>query len=162
MTLPSFRAASIRAGVTASAGGAAARMGSANSVEAVSAVPALSTSRRLNVVFIPALSFLASDAEDLAVARLDVLRAFLDARRIVLHHLDVLEGLAPRLLLGARMDRAQRADVDDELLAFRREHVALQEPCRVRIGCVLEDRVRPDRHRRAFGRIDDLDRLAAL
>ncbi len=46
MTLPSFFAASISAGVTASAGGAAARIGSAKSAVAVSAVPALSTSRR--------------------------------------------------------------------------------------------------------------------
>src|SRR3954467_12002444 len=52
MTLPSFLAASISAGVTASAGGAAARIGSAKSAGAGSAVPALSTSRRLNVIFI--------------------------------------------------------------------------------------------------------------
>src|SRR5829696_8418329 len=173
MTLPSFFAASISAGVTASAGGAAARIGSAKSAVAVSAVPALSTSRRLNVFFI-ASSFIVfprhsgaprsgepgihtpqqglwfrarafgaprndverscapSNPENLAVAGPDIGRALFDAGCIVLHHLDILEQLAARMLLHARMDRAQRADVDDKLLAFRHEHVAVQEPRRVR------------------------------
>src|SRR6185436_2459948 len=106
MTLPSFFAASISAGVTASAGGAAARIGSANKVEAVSAVPALSTSRRLKVVFI-------SNPINLAVARPDIGRTFLDTRRIVLHDLNVLERPAAGMLLHIRMDRAQRADIND-------------------------------------------------
>ena len=86
--------------------------------------------------------------------------SLLDAGRIVLHDLDVLERLAPRMLLRLRMDRAQRADVDHKLLTLGGEAEALEQPRGVRIGRVLEDAVRPDRHRRALGRIDDLDRLA--
>ena len=50
MTLPSFFAASISAGVTASAGGAAARIGVAKVVRA-SALEPFSTSRRENRPF---------------------------------------------------------------------------------------------------------------
>ena len=41
-----------------------------------------------------------------------------------------LNGLRPGILLRLRMHRAQRADVDDELLAFRREHVAVATAAR--------------------------------
>ena len=58
----------------------------------------------------------ASHPEQLAVARLDLLARLLHAGRIVLHLLDLGERPSSRLLLGQRMDRAQPADVDDELL----------------------------------------------
>ena len=44
----------------------------------------------------------------------------------------------------------------------RREAVVLEQPRRVRIGRRLEHAVRPDDQRRAFGRIDRLDRLAGF
>ena len=73
-----------------------------------------------------------------------------------------LKGLRPGLLLGLRMQRAQPADVDDELLAFGAEAPVLEQPGRVRIGRVLEDAVGPHHQRRALGGIDRLDRPALL
>src|SRR6185369_2161237 len=67
----------------------------------------------------------ASDFEDAGVVRLDLVALFFDRDRIVLHLLDLGEWPAPRLFLDSRMDRAQAADVDVDLLPFGREHVAL-------------------------------------
>src|SRR6202521_5871678 len=61
------------------------------------------------------------------VQRLDLLALRLDGDRIVLHHLDLAQRLSPRLVLDQRMDRAQAADVDHELLGLDREHVALEQ-----------------------------------
>src|SRR5262249_49377384 len=102
------------------------------------------------------------DAEQSAVARLDLLARPLDADGVLLHQLDVAQGPAPGLFLHQRVHRAQRADVDDELLALGREAVALEQPRRVRVGRVLENAVGSDHHRATFGRIDDLDRLSLL
>src|SRR5262245_10304166 len=60
------------------------------------------------------------------------------------------------------MHRSQAADIDAELLAFRREAEALEQPGRIWIGCRLEDAVGPYGEWRAFGRIHRLDRLARL
>src|ERR1700754_3714487 len=86
-----------------------------------------------------------SNSENLAVARIDVLRVLLDAGRIVLHHLDVLERLAARLFLGVGVHRAKRADIDDELLAFGGEAEALEQPRGIRVRRGLEHAVRADR-----------------
>src|SRR3954464_8162076 len=75
-----------------------------------------------------------SNAEDFCVARLDGLAFLLYRRRVVLHGLDVLERLAPRLLARLRMHRAEAADIDDELLRLAAEAERLEQPCRVRIG----------------------------
>ncbi len=60
------------------------------------------------------------------------------------------------------MHRAQAARIDHELLALRREAEALEQAGRVRVGRRLEDRVGADHQRHALGRIDRLDRAAAL
>src|SRR4051812_20144024 len=73
-----------------------------------------------------------SHPEQFLVAGLDRIGIALDAGRIVLELLDLAERLAAGLLLGLRMDRAQATDVDDELLAFRREAVALEQLSGVR------------------------------
>src|SRR5882672_1205427 len=166
-TLPSFLAASISSGVTRDGAGAAARTGPASTPMAA-ATEALRTSRRVNAA--SRISFLPgweparppSDAEQLCVARLDRLGVSLDAGRVVLHLLDLGERRAARLLLGERMDRAQPAGVDDELLALGREAIALEQSRRARVRRVLEHAVGPDDQRRALGRVDDLDRVALL
>src|SRR5258708_32273652 len=91
MTLPSLRAASISAGGTAVGSGACARAGDAHMVAvAAAAADALTTSRRVNGPFFMASSRRAAlHAEDLAVARLDLLTHLLDAGRVFLHQLDV-------------------------------------------------------------------------
>ena len=58
------------------------------------------------------------------------------------------------------MQRAQAADFDHLLLRLDREHPALEQARGVRIGGIGEDSIRADDQGAAFGRIDDLDRLA--
>src|SRR5262249_31677930 len=103
-----------------------------------------------------------SDVEDLGVARLYLIALFLDRRGIVLHGLDVLQRLAAGLLLGVRMYRAQAANVHDQLLRFAAHAERLEQFCRVWMRRVLENAVRADDQRRAFGGIDRLDRAAGL
>src|SRR5713101_8420962 len=100
--------------------------------------------------------------EQLAVARLDLFAHLVDAGSVLLHGLDLVERLAAGLLLGRRMHRAQSAEIDDQLLAFRREAVALEQPRRIRVGRVLENSVGADDGRDAFGLIDHRDRSAGL
>src|SRR4051812_25194136 len=100
--------------------------------------------------------------ENLAVPGLDLVARLLDRGRVVLHGLDFPEWLATGLFLRPGMHRAQAAGIDDELLRLGRERVALEQPRGVRIRRRLEDRIRSDDQRRAFGRIDDLHRLARL
>src|SRR5207245_2341626 len=76
----------------------------------------------------------ASHAEQSAVARLDLLARPLDAGGVLLHGLDIAERLAAGLLLDQRMHRPQGPDIDDELLAFLREAIALEQSRRVRMG----------------------------
>src|SRR6185369_15358009 len=57
-----------------------------------------------------------SNAEQLGVARLDRVALFFHRRGVILHGLDILERLAPRLLLILRVNRTQAANIDDELL----------------------------------------------
>src|SRR5262245_6565996 len=101
----------------ASAGGAAARTGSANAVPTIRAEEPLSRSRRESFDAMVMLLLGRSHLEQLAVARLDFSALFFDGRRILLHGFDLLEGLAAGMLLGLWMQRTQPADVDDELLA---------------------------------------------
>src|SRR5438477_10431707 len=104
----------------------------------------------------------ALDAEQLAVAGLDLLAFLLDGGRVFLQDLDLVERLAAVGLLHLRVQRAQLADIDDELLALRREAVELEQPCGIRVRGVLEDAVRADDEGCALGRIDDLDRALLL
>src|SRR5438132_13189663 len=103
-----------------------------------------------------------SQPEQAAGARLDLVAHLLDGGGVLLEGFDLAERLAPGLLFGERMHRAQPTHIHHELLALRREAVALEQPCRVRIRRRLEDAVRPDHHRHAFRGVDDLDRLAGL
>src|SRR5439155_11308669 len=102
----------------------------------------------------------ASHAEQSAVARLDLLARPLDAGGVLRHGLDIAERLAAGLLLDQRMHRPQGPEIDDELLAFLREAIALEQSRRVRIGRVLEHAVRADHEWGTFRRIADLDRPA--
>src|SRR5262245_36124632 len=97
-----------------------------------------------------------------AVVRLDLLARSFDAGGVLLDGLDVAERRATRFLLDQRMHRAQGAEIDDELLTFGRKAIALEKARGVRIGRVLEQSIRTDDERRAFRRIDDLDRPAAF
>src|SRR6185503_20791207 len=89
----------------------------------------------------------ASHFEDACVARFDLVALFLDGDRIVFHLLDLGERLAPGLFLDLRMDRAQAAEIDVDLLRLGREHVALEEARGVGIGRRLQDRVGADDQR---------------
>src|SRR5688572_810401 len=71
--------------------------------------------------------------EQLTIPFLDLFALLLDRDRVLLQSLDLLEGLAAGLFLGLRMQRAQRGDVDDELLALRAERPVLKQPRGVRI-----------------------------
>src|SRR6266508_3375401 len=88
-----------------------------------------------------------SNSEQFAVTRLDLFAHLLHRSRIVLHFLDLAERLASGLLLGLRMQRTQACEIDRELLRFRREAEALEQPRGVRIGRVLEQRVGTDDER---------------
>src|SRR5947199_2536750 len=78
------------------------------------------------------------DSEQPAIARFDLLAHLLHCGGIVLHLLDLAERLAARLLLDLRMQRAQSANIDDELLRLGREAEALKQPRGIGIWCVLE------------------------
>src|SRR3981081_301880 len=103
-----------------------------------------------------------SHPEQLAVARVDLLARRLDAGGVLLHGLDIAERLAAGLLLHLAVHGAHSAEIDDELLAFRGKAIALEQPRRIRVRRILEDGVRPHHGRNALGRIDELDRTAAL
>src|SRR5215831_9595442 len=160
-------------GVTAPAAGACARSGAANSAAPAAAAEDSSNLRLDNVDFVMsplaaslrakrsnlgqacmrggdcfvasllAMTRVNSHAEDLHVVRLDLLAQLLDRGGVLAHGLDLLHRLAARLLLGERVHGAQAALVDDELLAFGREAVGLEQPRRVGIRGRLEHRVRP-------------------
>ena len=68
------------------------------------------------------------------------------------------ERRAAGLVLRLRMHRAQPAGIDDELLCLGREREALEQPPGVRVRRILEQAVRPDDQRRAFGGVDRLHR----
>src|SRR5215471_10384350 len=103
-----------------------------------------------------------SDTEDLRVARLDLLAILENCRGVVFHRLDLAQRRAPGMLLGLRMHRPQTADIDAELLTFRREAEALEQARCIRAWCGLEQAIRPDDQRIAFGRIHRLDRLTGF
>src|SRR5258706_7708886 len=103
-----------------------------------------------------------SNAEDLGVTRLDRVAFFFHGCGVILHGLDILERLAPRLLLGLRMHRTQTADVDDQLLGVAAKAERLKQFCRVRMRRVLEDTVRADDQWRSFAGINRLDRASRL
>ena len=67
-----------------------------------------------------------------------------------------LNGVRPGLFLGLRMHGAQAADIDDQLLALRREAVGSEQLRGVRVRRRLEHAGRADDQRRAFGGIDRL------
>src|SRR5262245_62501565 len=92
------------------------------------------------------------------VTCLDISARLFHRRGIVLHLLDLAKRLSTGLVLGLRMQRTQSSEIDRELLRLRREAEALEQPGGVWIGRVLEQCVGADDERRAFGRINDLDR----
>src|SRR5215469_5302709 len=100
--------------------------------------------------------------EDLRIARLDFLAHALDAGGIVLPQLDLVEPARPWLLLGERVDRMLTSKIDQELLRLERVQPVLEQPRGFRIGRRLEYCARAGHERRAFGRINDLDRLPRL
>src|ERR671931_1197031 len=161
----------MRAGVIVVGSGAAARDGEAKNTPATPA-DALSTSRLENRRLLIASSQsgpglldpppCALHSEQFTVTRLDLFAHLLHRGRIVLHFLDLAERLASGLLLGLRMQRTQACEIDRELLRLGREAEALEQPRGVRIGRILEQRVGPDDERRAFARIDDLDRASLI
>src|SRR5262245_13249979 len=133
---PSF-AASTSAGVIGSAAvaRACARAGRVSlpvaSAPAASVAP--STSRRENCnLFIgpPSRTRPPADShsEQSAVARLDLFARLFDPGGVFFHGVDVAEGFAAGLVLDQEVHRAQGAEIDDQLLAFRREAVALEQP----------------------------------
>src|SRR5215510_15343717 len=99
-----------------------------------------------------------SHPEHLAVAGLDLVALLLNGLGVLFQGLERAEWLAAVGLLGLRMQRAQFAHINNELLAFRGEGVALEQPRCVRVWRSLEDAVWSDHERRSLGRMDDLDR----
>src|SRR5262249_49290912 len=85
-----------------------------------------------------------------------------DADGVLLHSLDVAERLAPGLVLDQGMHRPQRAEIDDQLLAFGRKAVALEQSRRVRVGRGLEESVRTGDERDAFLWVDEFNWTAAF
>src|SRR5262249_39135547 len=100
--------------------------------------------------------------EDLCIAGLDFLARALDAGGIVLPHLDLVEPARPRLLRGERVDRMLTGKIDQELLRLERMQPVLEQPRGVWIGRRLKHSARTRHQRRAFGRINDLDRPTRL
>src|SRR5258708_4957848 len=66
------------------------------------------------------------------------------------------------LFLDLRMERAMCKIIDQQLLSLRTKEETLEQPRRIRIRRAAEYATRNDDQRRAFGRIDDLDRLALV
>src|SRR3954468_21650576 len=104
----------------------------------------------------------ASHAEDLGVARLDLLALRLHLRRISLEQLQTGKRDVLALLLDLCMKGAMRKDVDQHLLGFRAEEETLEQPCRVRIRRAAENAGWNDDQRRSFGRIHHLHRFALI
>src|ERR1700730_18044008 len=52
--------------------------------------------------------------------------------------------------------------VDKHLLGFRAKKETLEQPCRIRVGCVLEYTALDDDKRRTFGRVHNFHRLALI
>src|SRR5262249_3680006 len=100
--------------------------------------------------------------EDLRVARLDLLARAFDAGGVVLPQLDLLEPARPPPLLGERGGRMLTGQIDQELLPLERIQPILEKPRGVGIGRGLEHCARARHEWRAFGRINDLDRLPRL
>src|SRR5262249_19110718 len=100
--------------------------------------------------------------EDLRVARLDLFTHALDAGGIVLPQLDLVEPARPRLLFGEGVDRMLTGEIDQELLRLERMQPVLGQARGGRVWRGLEHRARAGDERRAFGRINDLDRLPRL
>src|SRR5437764_907429 len=99
----------------------------------------------------------ASHPKNPGIAGLDLLGLRLDRGRIILHDLDLRQRPAPRSLGDLRMGGVLRGKVAQQLLAFAREDVALQQARRIGIGRALEDAVGAHDERRAFERVDHLD-----
>src|SRR5262245_41562507 len=82
-----------------------------------------------------------SHAENLDVSCLDLLAVLEHRHRIILHHLDLAERRTAGMLLDIRMHRSQPADVNAQLLAFRREAEALEQARCVRVWRRLEQAI---------------------
>src|SRR6202046_781033 len=91
-----------------------------------------------------------SDAENAGVALPDGTALLFHGRGIILQGLDVLERGPSRLLFGLRMQRAQSADVDNELLGFAAETERLEKFRRVGVRRTFENAVGADDHRRSL------------
>src|SRR6185503_3036877 len=94
--------------------------------------------------------------EELTVARLNLDAQLLDGGRIVAHHLDLRQRLSSGLFLGERVYRSHTAIVNGELLALRREHVALQKARSIRVRRCFEDGIGSDDERASLRRVDEL------
>src|SRR6476620_5438303 len=79
-----------------------------------------------------------SHTEDLRIARFHLVAGLLHGAGVILHHLDVLERHAARLVLLVRMERACAADIDDQLLRLKREAEALEQTRGIRVRGILE------------------------
>src|SRR5215813_1190873 len=76
--------------------------------------------------------------KDPDVLLLDFVAHFLDGGGVVFHHLDLLERDSSFVLLGVRMHGSKSADINNQLMTFRREAVVAEQLCRVRIRRCLE------------------------
>src|SRR5437870_1861732 len=90
----------------------------------------------------------ALDAEMLRISGLDLFALGFDRRRIVLHHLDRRERRAVALLLDLRMDGMLSGEIDEQLLAFAREQITLEQARRVGVGGARQHPVRAYDERR--------------
>src|SRR5690606_15413814 len=81
-----------------------------------------------------------SHLEDRRVPLLDLLSVLLDALRVFLHKLDLVERAHARLLHRLLVRGVLARHVDQHLLAFARVHPVLKQPRGVRVGTALEDR----------------------
>src|SRR4029079_5233951 len=101
-----------------------------------------------------------SHLENLRVALLDLLGAFFHAFGVLLHQLDIGELANAGFLDSLLVWRILARPIDQNLLALAPVHPVIEQPGGIGIWRGLEHRAWPGGERRAFRRVDDLDRLA--
>src|SRR5581483_1100545 len=85
-----------------------------------------------------ALTIGQSDLEQLPVARLDLFALCQHGRRIGLQKFESRQRRATRLVLDEAVEGMMRVLIDQHLLTFQAQEVALEQSRCVGIGCVLE------------------------
>src|SRR5258708_23418550 len=95
------------------------------------------------------IAVLLSHAEYSRIVGLDLLGLRLDGGRIVLHDLDLRQRPTAWFLRDLRVGGMLRRKIAEQLLAFAREDVALQQAGCIGIGRALEDAVVADEERPA-------------